>query len=200
MMTYLQWYMWAYMGLSLLIGCVAIAFNFEEQRVSWRSKRAKDKASSLLESVLLVAVCVIFWPIILLIALIQNQKPELHIRFFGASADEDGEESEFQVLPEHLDEFIDIAEVELAAMVNDPLNAVPAVPFGHLNARWRALLSHFEDGCHIRKFSLKYAGLMEIEWGLPLTFSSYWYSGYAVVNSQGNIRSYWVTAISRLPD
>jgi hypothetical protein len=51
------------------------------------------------------------------------------------------EEAKFRVRPGDLRNQTSTHEVEAAALVLDPLGAVPSQPFGHLNHVWQAFLS-----------------------------------------------------------
>ena len=46
--------------------------------------------------------------------------------------------------PEHLLTVLTIEEIERLEMVEDPLQAVPAVPFGHLHERWAEFKSELQ--------------------------------------------------------
>ena len=53
---------------------------------------------------------------------------------------------EFAVLTEHLLVRLTVEQIESREQVDDPLAAVPALPFGHLNASWRRLLEQLVEG------------------------------------------------------
>lgn len=40
------------------------------------------------------------------------------------------------MLPQHLLERLSVQQIELREQVDDPLHAVPPLPFGHLKAPW----------------------------------------------------------------
>jgi hypothetical protein len=64
----------------------------------------------------------------------------------------DETESVFGVKRPHLLERLTIQEVEKREMVNDPLNAVPPLPFGHLNRRWEELLGTVQEDDEVWSF------------------------------------------------
>jgi len=51
------------------------------------------------------------------------------------------DKSKFSVKCEHLQEHMTVPEIERCEVITDPLNAVPALPFGHLNSAWQTFLS-----------------------------------------------------------
>ena len=55
----------------------------------------------------------------------------------GSSA---GEQREFSVGRDDLQERLSVEEIEAHERVTDPLGAVPALPFGHLNSAWKTFL------------------------------------------------------------
>ncbi|TRZ55978.1 MAG: hypothetical protein D4S02_16675 [Rhodocyclaceae bacterium] len=89
--------------------------------------------------------------------------------------------AEFAVLREHLQEVLSIESIETDAKVFDPLGAVPAVPFGHLNPAWERLKAGMQPGDEISTFvaSWKSYGVM---WEL---------SGFAIVRA-GKSVNFWV--------
>lgn len=52
----------------------------------------------------------------------------------------DGHVHEYALAPDELQERLTVREIEAREMIRDPLNAVPDLPFGHLNAAWRRFL------------------------------------------------------------
>ena len=91
------------------------------------------------------------------------------------------EPAEFAVLGEHLREVLSIESIETDAKVFDPLGAVPAVPFGHLNPAWERLKSGMQPGDEISTFvaSWKSYGVMRE------------LSGFAIVRA-GKSVNFWV--------
>lgn len=54
---------------------------------------------------------------------------------------------------------MNIADIECANMVDDPLGAVPAVPFGHLNPAWLHLKDQQKSGGAFWSFRCERVGL-----------------------------------------
>lgn len=73
------------------------------------------------------------------------------------------EEAIFKVKPQHLLERLTIDEIEAREMVQDPLNAVPKVPFGHLNAVWSQVKEAMQSGDELWSFTATWPG----EFGSP---------------------------------
>lgn len=63
---------------------------------------------------------------------------------------------EFAVEPCHLQERLTVEEIEAREMVENPLGAVPHVPFGHLNAAWRTFLKSRANGDELWSFSARW--------------------------------------------
>jgi hypothetical protein len=67
----------------------------------------------------------------------------------------------FAVKPEHLTTQVTKGGIELQEMISDPLDALPALPFGHLNEKWEQFISSTPEGCEIWTFEVKW----EPAWG-----------------------------------
>ena len=77
---------------------------------------------------------VVGWPV----AIFMKVKDMLGMNSYsGASA---GEHREFSVGRDDLQERLSVEEIEARERVIDPLGAVPALPFGHLNSAWKTFL------------------------------------------------------------
>jgi hypothetical protein len=84
---------------------------------------------------------------------------------------------EFFVKRQHLQECLTLEEIEKREMVMDPLKAVPALPFGHLNAAWIRFLSKLRNSSELWSFSARWesawgrnelrAGYVEVHNGSP---------------------------------
>ncbi|MAC33233.1 MAG: hypothetical protein CME38_06450 [Haliea sp.] len=59
----------------------------------------------------------------------------------------------FVVAPSELLENFTREEIETREMVNDPLQAVPDLPFGHLNGAWRQFLEKLPEDCELWSFT-----------------------------------------------
>lgn len=58
----------------------------------------------------------------------------------------------FAVNPTELLEKFTREEIETREIVRDPLQAVPDLPFGHLNDVWRQFLEKLPEGCELWSF------------------------------------------------
>ncbi len=81
----------------------------------------------------------------------------------------------FKVRPEHLQERLGVLEIEQREMVQDPLRAVPELPFGHLHAIWCDVKSGMKPGDDLWSFSTKW----DDDWGRPQVRAGYvvWRNG-----------------------
>ena len=68
------------------------------------------------------------------------------------------EEAVFKVKTEHLLERLTIGEIESREMVYDPLNAVPNLPFGHLNEVWAQLKAAKQTRDELWSFAATWPG------------------------------------------
>lgn len=59
----------------------------------------------------------------------------------------------FAVVKAHLLQQVSVEEVEACETVFDPLRAAPNLPFGHLNAAWRAFIDDLGEGDVLWSFS-----------------------------------------------
>jgi hypothetical protein len=73
------------------------------------------------------------------------------------------EEAVFKLRPEYRRERLNVAEVERRETVQDPLGAVPELPFGHLNVAWQALKASMEPADELWSFSARW----DDDWGEP---------------------------------
>ena len=64
----------------------------------------------------------------------------------------------FRVQAQHLLEKLTIEEIEARELVQDPLNAVPRQPFGHLNSVWSELKSRMQPGDELWSFTATWTG------------------------------------------
>ena len=54
---------------------------------------------------------------------------------------------------EHLQARLTLDEIERANRVQDPLGAVPDLPFGHLHAAWRRFVEQLQEGDELWSFA-----------------------------------------------
>lgn len=65
-------------------------------------------------------------------------------------------ESEFRIDRTHLQKEMNIAEVEFAERITDPLGAVPDLPFGHLNSVWVSFLESRPANAQLWSFEIRW--------------------------------------------
>lgn len=96
----------------------------------------------------------------------------------------------FQVRQSHLLERCSVAQAELRETVQDPLSAVPAAPFGHLNPVWERLKSQMQPGDALWSFS----GRWQDDLGRPDQREGY------VIWRDGKPVAHILTVLQRLED
>jgi hypothetical protein len=123
---------------------------YPERKKLWYRIRAR-----LLAPVLTVIAMVLFWPAAwwMRCAELLNERRLARER----------EEAIFKVKPQHLLERLTVDEIEAMEVVQDPLNAVPKVPFGHLNAVWSQVKETMQPGDELWSFTATWPG----EFGSP---------------------------------
>jgi hypothetical protein len=123
---------------------------YPERKKLWYSIRAR-----FLVPVLTVIAMVVFWPAAwwMRCAELLNERRLARER----------EEAIFKVKPPHLLERLTVEEIEAREVVQDPLNAVPKVPFGHLNAVWYQVKEAMQSGDELWSFTATWPG----EFGSP---------------------------------
>jgi hypothetical protein len=95
------------------------------------------------------------------------------------------EKSEFKVEREHLQELLTISQIEAREAVEDPLGAVPKLPFGHLNAGWK----RFIEGARADEELWSFTAHWKTAWGRE------WFrSGYVIVRDGAPTR-HFLTAL-----
>jgi hypothetical protein len=67
----------------------------------------------------------------------------------------------FMVKPADLRERLTLEQIEQREIVEDPLHAVPPLPFGHLHGAWRDFLTRRPEGSELWSFSAQW----ETAWG-----------------------------------
>jgi hypothetical protein len=116
-----------------------------ERRKLWYRVRAR-----LLAPVLTVIAMVLFWPL----AWWMRCADLLDERRVAGQR----EEEVFKVSAQHLLERLTVDQIEAREMVQDPLSAVPKLPFGHLNAVWSQLKSATQPGDELWSFTATWPG------------------------------------------
>ena len=90
-------------------------------------------------------------------------------------------EPQFAVDKTHLVEQISLQEIETNELVFDPMDAVPNIPFGHLNASWQAFITDMEPNDSLWTFSAPWKS----DWGQPEDRK-----GYAIVRNNAIAKHY----------
>ena len=108
------------------IGEILDAVNPERKKLSYRI------LNNFVAPALAAVAIVVVWPV----AIYMKGKELLSKK--GASALQ--EEREFAVERAHLHEPLTVLQIEAREGVEDPLGAVSNLPFGHLNAAWKAFI------------------------------------------------------------
>lgn len=116
-----------------------------ERRKLWYRVRAR-----LLAPVLTVIAMVLFWPVAwwMRCAELLNERRMARQR----------EEEIFKVMSKYLLERLTVDQIEAREMVQDPLSAVPQLPFGHLNGAWSQLKSAMQPGDELWSFTATWLG------------------------------------------
>ena len=94
------------------------------------------------------------------------------------------EKKEFTVAREHLQELLTIPQIEAREAVEDPLGAVPNLPFGHLNAGWK----RFIEGARADEEVWSFTAHWKTAWGHE------WFRGGYVIVRDGAPTRHFLTA------
>jgi hypothetical protein len=103
--------------------------------------------------------------------------------FFEQDLPEIEGEEEFAVKRSELKHRISLHEIEDSEIVGDPLDAVPNLPFGHLNMAWRTFLQDRLEGDELWSFKSQW----QSSWGQKEIRSGY------VIVQQGKPGAYFLT-------
>jgi hypothetical protein len=116
-----------------------------ERKKLWYRIRAR-----VLAPVLTVIGMLLFWPVVwwMKCAELLNDRRVARLR----------EEEVFSVQPQHLLERLTVDQIEARELVQDPLSAVPQLPFGHLNAVWSQVKSAMQPGDELWSFTATWPG------------------------------------------
>ena len=123
------------------------AANPERTKLSYRL--LNNIVAPALGSVLIVVA----WPVA-----IYMKAKELFPGRNGAVGDT---EREFAVESKHLRERLSVQELEQREIVDDPLKAVPSIPFGHLHQAWAMFLADLTEEAEVWSFDAQW----ENRWG-----------------------------------
>jgi hypothetical protein len=164
-----------YLQLYLAAGVLTLVISASSPVRAWLRQR-KDPASllSLLESrdprtqtlwyrirarvlapVLAAIAMVLLWPGVPWMKFRQWQRDQEMARWRAAQV--------FKVRREYLLEKLSVQEIEAREVVQDPLGAVPTLPFGHLSGVWAELIAQLQSRDELWSFSAQWHD----RWGRP---------------------------------
>lgn len=141
-----------------------------------------------------IAVLLIFVPLWPLLLSIEYGFPWHKLKFWrdkpeeGHTWIEPDPEPEFEITPADLLEKLTRADIEAAELVDDPLQAVPDKPFGHLNAVWQAYVDGLEPDCELWSFRGRW----------KTQYRDWQMHGYVALHG-GKIGPYFVTKQKSVP-
>ncbi|CAK0768000.1 conserved hypothetical protein [Gammaproteobacteria bacterium] len=118
-------------------------------RMRPESDKLSDKIFTYFISPLLVAILILIaWPTV-----IYYKVKKMLLKMLLEYAYQQYKPKAFFVSRNDLLQQISVEEIELQERVSDPLNAVPDLPFGHLNKAWNRFLKKRRKGDEIWTFS-----------------------------------------------
>jgi hypothetical protein len=126
-------------------------YAFLEPEVTWKQR----VANVFLYPLAIVFIFIPLWPLLVSIEL---NFPWHKLKFWTSKADRSvpwtltDTEPAFKVSKSDLVEKLSRAEIETREQVFDPLNAVPNLPFGHLNGVWQSFVDGLEPDCELWSF------------------------------------------------
>ena len=143
-----EWFVAYYVfGALLVIGIRLRAYFQDRERfTSW-----KEGCKSFGGKVLFAAVVVVgplAWPLLLWFLIEEYLK-----RDENSVTEPSG--PEFECRKEYLKKAMSFIEIESQNMIFDPLNKVPALPFGHLNSGWRKFVEEAQPDEEIWEFQIR---------------------------------------------
>jgi len=157
------------------MGVIVIASMYISHYIDNRGKNDEDSPFNHLQYARLVEALVIVIAFIFFIIL----WPLFLVWLFKSKWDDRYTEKiepvkPFKVEKGDLIKEMPIEEIELFEMVNDPMNAVPELPFGHLHAVWLTFKSKIISGDKLYSF----LSLYNEKW-----YGNYVYTGYVIVKN-----------------
>lgn len=160
-MIYLYWYLGIGVAvLAVVFGAHRLTKKDEPESLSDldavnpdRKKLSYRILNNAVTLVLAAVALVVVWP-----AAVYMKAKE----FFGGKSEAAlDDEREFAVERSHLQERLTVQQIEAREIVTDPLGAVPDLPFGHLNAAWKTLISTAGVGDEVWSFTAQW----QTTWG-----------------------------------
>ncbi len=139
----LAWYLAA--GVAVTSAMLAVRFLRTRKVVTEKTSADDPTASSarlFVGRVELIVLCTVLWPLVLSFWVFDALKRDSVWP----------EDPPFEVRKADLCETLSAQEIESTEQVSDPLNAVPPLPFGHLNHCWRAFVDALPEGSELWSF------------------------------------------------
>ena len=188
-------YLYGYLG----IGAVLFLVLYGHHRLSQRN--ASESLADVLDAIdshrhplshcivnqvlvpgVAIVLVIVAWPV----AVIFKVKARLDQQSRATTA----AERVFRVESQHLLERLSVPEIERREIVVDPLQAVPELPFGHLNAAWQGFLKDCSEDDEVWSFAARW----QTQWGRRERRS-----GYVKVR-HGAPGAYFLTVWKEFPD
>lgn len=144
-LTWVQW-LGIYSAPGLLYGAFQIIpeyrncpsqFARDMLRAIGQEKSLTDRLLNILVYVIAIICVALGWPLFGIWAIFESRKEAAH--------EIERNRPDFNCSPGFLVAKIDPHDAEITSYVIDPLNAVPPLPFGHLNAAWGMFLVEMFD-------------------------------------------------------
>jgi hypothetical protein len=165
-------FVYGYLFVAFLILCFCIVKTFSPARpdiLRDMHRHVGDKTSWWFNLVCYV-VLIFFWPIVfayLLVDKLFNRVPSVE------------EDEPFAVKPTEIIAYLTQEAIEENAMVEDPLDAVPRVAFGHLNSAWLNFIAQCQPDDQLARFAatrkdwgtdVHYVGVVCVRAGVPIHY------------------------------
>jgi len=162
-------WVFGYLTLGALSGVLLLMTNYDDLRHDFSFE-------NLVAFVLAVIILLTLWPFLAFYLIYDSVVRRLRVRPKPA----------FKILRRELGQALSIEAVEANERVEDPLGAVPALPFGHLNPAWVQFRAGLASGSQLAPFSkIHKDGITER------------YVGYAEVGN-GPVTRWFFTSIRRI--
>jgi hypothetical protein len=154
-------YLWAYLATGIVVAISLYVAKFMNGPApSWVEILAQPNpeapppvkptmAKRIGAQLLRYSVAITIWPLIVLILLDDKFNTGSSVRL---------PEKDFAVRRADLLEKLTVSQIETRERVQDPLGAVPDLPFGHLNAAWKVFLAGCQPGDKLWSFSARWPG------------------------------------------
>lgn len=167
MMDFVLWY--------LILGAIVILVRFDTGLIKstindWQRQPTLKRLLAICAFLLILLVAALLaWPLFAYVYVRER---------FERKVDEPNTEPEqtFAVQPQHLLQKLTVQEIEERERVEDPLQAVPEEPFGHLHDAWRNFISMHSEDVEIWSFEGEWrtafrteliAGYVKVDAGQP---------------------------------